>query len=114
MDCAVVDEHACAKDLVADEGPLLARGVKAAAAGVEILFGNGSAGDLFLENVLVALAGWLNPADDAGKVAWSAGLSAEQVVELDLLGDGLPVRDLRLPCFAIDAVLAPHPLEVDV
>ena len=114
MRCAVVDHHARAEHLVSDERALFARGVEAAAAGMQELFGDAAAGDLLLEVVPVDRRHRLNPANHAREVARPAGLLLQQVVKLDALGDGLAVGDLRLTCLAFDAVLAPHALNVDV
>lgn len=114
MSGTIVDDHACAKNLMPYERPLLARRLETLIACKKELLADGAASNLLLEAVGVERAGRLHPAADTGESSGATCLFFEGVVEGDALCDGLAVGDLRLPSLAVTFVFAPYALDIDI
>src|SRR5215471_8295252 len=79
----------------------------------DVLPRDAAAGHLVLELVTAAVtAGRLQVDDHAAELAGTTGLLLVRVLDLlDLLGDGLPVGDLRAADVGLDPELTPHPVD---
>src|SRR5215831_7483329 len=79
----------------------------------DVLPRDAAAGYLVLELIAAAVtAGRLQVDDHAAELAGTTGLLLVRVLDLlDLLGDGLPVGDLRAADVGLDLELAPHPVD---
>ena len=110
---AVVEHHPHPDDREADQAALGERAAETLVAGRDELGRDGAAADLVDELVVPPLAR-LDVAGHPGVLARAAGLLAVQVVEVGPLRDRLAVGDLRGAGLDHGAVLAAHPLDVDV